>query len=302
MARADNSRKDTSQESLPCSRRHDYVLFTDGTDTDGVGCAVLAKLAFGDNVKIIYPKYPIRPGIKNFLANHKHERYPHTYFITDLWPGGDIASEKVKVFDHHGYTDSNPHDCATSLFCNYLVGENKLQPTKAIDNFVELTRLFDTFEWRNTKNDAPYYQHLLFKAWGRERYIEVFFEKLRNNLELFLPEDLAIVDAQQKIVVNTCKEIADATKIVTIDGCQVLLAECPLRYRNELRDYFFYGTPIADALIILITDKPLVLYRSLKNDCDISIISRRFGARPSRNGLRADGYTNTDVFTLFNKL
>jgi len=303
MTRADNSHKNTSQERLPCSRRHGYVLFTDGTDIDGIGCAILAKLAFGDDVNIIYPKYPIRPGIKKFLADHKHEWYPHTYFITDLWPGNDIASERVKIFDHHGHTGSDPHDCGTSSFYNYLVGDNKLQPTKIINSFVELTRLFDTFEWREHNHDAPYRLHLLFKAWGRERYIKVFLGKLLNNLELFLPEDLATADVQQKKITKICKEIADASKIVTIDGRQVMLTECPLMYRNELRDYLFYGTPSADALIILISDTSLVLYRSLKNDYDISIISQRFGGslHPSRDGLRADGYPNADIFTLFGK-
>jgi|GEM_PF-6739914 len=302
MARADNSIiKIRVKKTYRTTQRHDYILFTDGTDTDGVGCAILAKLAFGDDIKIIYPRYPIRPGIRNFLANHKHEWYPNTYFITDLWPGNDIASEKVKIFDHHGHTGSDPHDCATSLFYNYLVGDNKLQPTKAINNFVELTRLFDTFEWRNTNNDMPYRLHLLFKAWGRERYIKVFFKKLRDNLKLFLPEDLAMADVQQEIITNTCKEITDASKIVTIDGRKVVLAECPSIYKNELRDYLFYGTPSADALIILITDTPLVLYRSLKSDHDISTISQRFGGRPSQNRLRADGYPNADIFALFGK-
>lgn len=56
-------------------------------DLDGVGCGILAKLAFGENVKVRYNSISsLNREIEYFLENDE----PDTFlFVTDLTPNGD---------------------------------------------------------------------------------------------------------------------------------------------------------------------------------------------------------------------
>ena len=81
-------------------------LFTH-TDLDGVGCAVLAKLAFNDEVDIEYCNYDeINKKVEKYIDNN----FSGECHITDISINDTLASrinedrigyQKIQLLDHH---------------------------------------------------------------------------------------------------------------------------------------------------------------------------------------------------------
>ena len=77
-------------------------------DLDGVGCGILAKLAFGEDVKVRYNSVSsLNREIESFLENEGQETF---LFITDLSPNEQNEkrlqqfyeeSGNVQLIDHH---------------------------------------------------------------------------------------------------------------------------------------------------------------------------------------------------------
>ena len=166
-------------------------LFTH-TDLDGVGCAILAKLAFGDNVSITYCNSP--NALEDELLTNDLSSYDYV-FITDLsFPQpfmlhGNLLTPKFMLFDHHKtaewlneYDFANVHvehknklTCGTELFYNYLV-KHDLISTKPY--FVEQIRLYDTWDWYKSNNNTPKYLNDLLPNPTAENLCQYLFDKI----------------------------------------------------------------------------------------------------------------------------
>ena len=145
-------------------------LFTH-TDLDGVGCAILAKLAFGDNVSITYCNNS--NALEDELLTNDLSSYDYV-FITDLsftqqcMLYENLSLSKFMLIDHHKTAEwlndydfatvrvkyKNKLTCGTELFYNYLV-KHDLISTKPY--FVEQIRLYDTWDWTKSNNNTPKY-------------------------------------------------------------------------------------------------------------------------------------------------
>ena len=180
-------------------------LFTHGADLDGVGCAILAYLAFGrDNVGVEYCNYDDVDGkVREFYLCGKPEEYDAIY-ITDISVDEEVAAEidelveigqKWRLFDHHAtalwlnqYDWSHVrvdggfdgiHTSGTELFSNYLVCNgyfNKFDETQ--DNnlikFVQIVRDYDTWRWKELDEEGVVCKQVndLFYIYGCEKFIE----------------------------------------------------------------------------------------------------------------------------------
>lgn len=83
-------------------------LFTH-TDLDGIGCEILAKIAFGKDVDVTNSEVSdINKNIKEFLDNPKNNGIYDKIYITDISVNKENAErlsnrpEKVQLLDHHG--------------------------------------------------------------------------------------------------------------------------------------------------------------------------------------------------------
>lgn len=83
-------------------------LFTH-TDLDGIGCEILAKIAFGKDVDVTNSEVSdINKNIKGFLDNLKNNGIYDKIYITDISVNKENAErlsnrpEKVQLLDHHG--------------------------------------------------------------------------------------------------------------------------------------------------------------------------------------------------------
>jgi len=172
-------------------------------DLDGVGCGILAKLAFNDQVKIRYNSVTaLDREIEFFLENEQSKTF---LFITDLSPNerneksiDDYyqATGNVQLLDHHQTAlHLNQYDwgnvliedeqgfltSATSLFYQYLVTHGLLEKTDAITEFVELVRQYDTWEWEKNGNYQAQRLNALFFLVSIEEFEEKMLDRLKSQ-------------------------------------------------------------------------------------------------------------------------
>ena len=195
------------------SKQNKVIFFSHENDIDGLGCVVLGKLAFG-NIEYVLASnvYILEEKFREYLEKKLLYQYDRI-FVTDLAlrnPSLEIVSKnpelskKVLVFDHHissineglnKYsftrileTDKNgAKRCATDLLYTYLCSTGLLCRTKALDEFVELTRLEDTWEWKKTGDEGlkAHDMAILFNELGIDKYIKSMFLKLKRRSNSF---------------------------------------------------------------------------------------------------------------------
>lgn len=150
-------------------------LFTH-TDLDGVGCAVLAKLAFGEDVEIEYCGYEnINDRVGTFICEVRPNEVDDVY-ITDISVSDMLAQciedewgpdPKVRLFDHHKTAEQlNKYDwcfvteeiegvktCGTELFYKHLVEAGHLKDTERYRTFVWAVTMYDTWQWKGLEEE-----------------------------------------------------------------------------------------------------------------------------------------------------
>lgn len=147
------------------------------TDLDGIGCGILAKLAFGKDVDISYCDYDnIDSSVKEYLETEQDDTIP--IYITDIRVNEETAEllnkrGNVQLLDHHPTAlGLNKYDwcdvviedskgiktSGTMLFYHWL-GMNgclseELENNKALERFAELVRNYDTWRWSELGADG----------------------------------------------------------------------------------------------------------------------------------------------------
>lgn len=148
------------------------IIFSHESDIDGLGSIVLGKIAFKEIDFILSPNVNVlEERFREAIESGKLNEYERIY-ITDLAlykPAIDLVnsnpelSKKVLIFDHHASAikdglnnydfstimekdENGKKRCGTDLFYEYLVKKGFINKTEAINTFVELTRLEDTWE------------------------------------------------------------------------------------------------------------------------------------------------------------
>lgn len=142
-------------------------LFTD-IDLDGLGCGIVAKLAFGEDADISYCSYRnLNQRVEAFLENT--EKKNEEIYITDLAVNADVEKKlekryqelkNVRVIDHHVTAlhfnrypwglvkpdyPTGKKTCATSLFYDDLLANKKIKQRKSLEEFIDLVRQYDTW-------------------------------------------------------------------------------------------------------------------------------------------------------------
>lgn len=192
-------------------------LFTH-TDLDGIGCAVLAYLAFGkENVDVEYCNYDdVDDKVEEFMEDDSLYRSYDNIFITDISVSDSVANmidildrvdRRVQLFDHHGtalflnkydwcnVTDLSPlHDCKTSgteLFYvelmnhGYFSVNNDIKYRINVDKFVMNVRDYDTWRWKELGEFGIVCKQLndLFYIYGRDEFVEWTIKRINMFVE-----------------------------------------------------------------------------------------------------------------------
>lgn len=287
------------------------IIFSDGSDIDGMGCIILSKLAFKEieyvpipNVKNLEPKF------RDYLNTKKLDNYDKIY-ITDMAlydPSLTIVAEsslkdKVLVFDHHKTAiedkmnrypftkiieeDAKGKRCATELYYEYLIQNNLIEQTEAIKEFVELTRLEDTWEWKKADELGKKAHNLaiLFNCIGYEEYISKMTSKLLNSKEKFLlnNEELRIIQNKKDEYAKILQNIMESAEYFLDENNNKFgIVFADYEYRNELAEFIRENKNpnLIKYLIVVAINKGEFgqkSYRSIEEGFDVNKVAKKHG-------------------------
>ena len=212
-------------------------LFTH-TDLDGIGCAILAYLAFGrESVDVEYCDYSnVNDKVGDFFVNGSPGEY-NAVFITDISINNELAMTIDKyavedlwhLFDHHATAlGLNKYDwcevsvmndtldiktSGTELFYTYLRRHEQFDHLSVnvignIDEFVDIVRDYDTWRWKELgkegivckqMNDLFYiYGREIFIDWALDQILTLKFYRGISVFPIYSEKDMALLDQKQK--------------------------------------------------------------------------------------------------------
>lgn len=296
-----------------------YQLFSHN-DLDGVGCGIVAKLAFGNKINVKYlPVGALDYQVASYLEKEAAASSKETIlFITDLSVNEENEKKidefvrqggRVTLIDHHktashlnqydwGHVtvqyDNGRLTCATSLLYDFLIGEKQLERSDALDEFVELVRQYDTWEWDvNNNMKAKQLNDLFFMT-----TIDEFEERMINRLEThshfqfseFEEKLLAIEeDKIERYIRRKNREIVQVFMKPYFAG--IVHAES---YHSELGNALGKEHEHLDYIVILNLGSRKISFRTVHDHVDVSTIASKLGggghAKASGSRLTEQGF------------
>lgn len=281
------------------------LLFTHKNDIDGMGNAILAKLAFNSVDYVLCETFDLKKKVEEYFKNKKIYEYDKI-FITDLCLGEENLKQidedeklkgKFQIIDHHKtYEDekytrfsfvqvelNNNHGlcCATSLFYEYLLSNNYLVRNDAIDEFVELTRQHDTWEWKNIYNNEKSRElAILFDAIRINGYIKFIYEKLLKEQTFEYSEiERMLIDNKKIEISEAVEEYLDKIYYKNILDLKAGIIFINYEYRNEIAEYLRENKYDIDFVMMISLDRGVVSYRSTKDGVSVRKVAEYFGGK-----------------------
>lgn len=293
-----------------------YKLFTH-TDMDGAGCAILANIAFKNNVDIEYIHNPKELTDSLIKMGNEYKEYEVVY-ITDCSFDIEQVNEQnpkilnhIKLFDHHKTAVepfkeckwakvepmlNNRLTCGTELFYQYLLNKGLITNR---DFFVEQVRLYDTWDYNKYPSQIPkYLSSMVFKL-GLQYTVNTFSQRLAkkdlNELTLFNEYERTILAYENE---RETKDIDNFMKLAYIGKVESEGREYSfcLVYNNGLYTSVM-GNKICvdynvDIAFLINLNKDIVGVRSTRTDIDLGAIMKQFyngGGHPQASGGSIEG-------------
>ena len=281
-------------------------LFTH-TDLDGLGCAIVAKLAFSD-IDIEYCDYDnVNEKIAGYISSLEYDKY-ELAFITDISVNEDVAKmidcvysnrNEFVLLDHHKtalwlnnhrwacvseYLDEENntlHSGTALLYFNildYCIPERHTKHVLLLNayDFVETVRRYDTWEWKTKYDDVlPKQVNDLMSILGRDSFINNVTTQLIMLREYRLTQqDLNLLKNNQAKIDKYIEKKNQTLIVKNVLGHQagVVFAK---QYHSELGNTLAELHPEVD-FIMIINPSQSVSYRTVK-DVDLSVIAKMYG-------------------------
>lgn len=281
------------------------LLFTHKNDIDGMGNAILSKLAFNNVNYILCETFDLNYKVNEFIITSKIYEYDKI-FITDLCLNEELLSlinkdenikNKIQIIDHHKTYDSEKYTrypfvkvkikndkglcCATSLFYEYLIENNFLIKNNIMNEFVELTRLHDTWEWKNIYNNEKARElSILFDSLGTEGYINFMYEKLNTEKEFNFNNVETILISNKKIVINDAIEgYLKNIYYREILGMKAGIIFINYEFRNEIAEYLKENKYDMDFVMMISLDRGVISYRSVKENVSVRKVAEFYNGK-----------------------
>lgn len=273
-------------------------LFTH-TDFDGIGCAIIGKIVFGENVDIEYCDYDdVNEKIKDFVEHQQYLNYDFIY-ITDISVNTEVSElieneelctfnlrDRFQLLDHHPTAlelnkyewckviveEDGEKTSGTKLFYNYLSLDIEVNFNEWINDnlfdFAEIVRKYDTYLWKTKYHDVhPKMWNDLLYIIGRDNFIEQIVYKIRKSTIEFSDIDLKLLLYKQleidKYIEEKSKTIIEKDILGYKAG--VVFAES---YHSELGNKLAENNPQLD-FIVLINPSTSISYRSVKDNINL---------------------------------
>lgn len=279
-----------------------YQLYTHN-DLDGVGCGIVAKIAFKDQVDIRYNSVMgLDHQIERFLDKKDDKRNKgKLVFITDLsineenTKGIDTFVKnggKVKLIDHHktalhfnDYSwgnvrveyDDGRLASATSLFYEYLIQHRLIEPSPALHEFVELVRQYDTWEWDQNNNIKAKQLNDLFFMGSIDEFEEKMVQRIMKSrhFEYDEFEKKLLEMEEEKIERYVRRKKRELVQLFIDEYCAgIVHAES---YHSELGNELGKENEHIDYIAILNLGGKKISFRTIHDHIDVSAIADEFG-------------------------
>ncbi len=282
------------------------LLFTHIVDIDGMGSAVLSNIVFKNPDIIFCDTFEINQKVLQKLEDKSIYLYDKI-FITDLCPNEDLIEKiendenlktKVQILDHHIsileslksshkiakiIIENSAGKCSgTSLFYDYLKENSLILPNKVADDFVELTRQYDTWEWKTKyNNESANNLNIMFSIFGRENYVEIFSKKLANNESLFSENDKILINKFKENMNKICDGYIQKIHIETVANyTAAVIDEMEDEYKNDVAEKLKSKKDLnIDFVAMLITKRNTISFRAIKPDVNVGKIAELFGGK-----------------------
>ena len=262
-------------------------LFTH-TDLDGVGCAVLAKFAFGNDVDIEYCNYD---EINEKVEEYFNSELKYDCHITDISINEELAckinndDKNFKLLDHHATAlglnkfdwctvkvenEDGIKTSGTELYYNYLINNGFLNEYDVLDRFSELVRNYDTWRWATLGDDGIICKQVndLLYLYGREKFINWCLGGLHfDTFPKLEYADKLVLEIEQNNIDSYVEKKNKQMLIIPLCGrtCGVVFAE---KYFSELGNRLCQMRPEID-FVAMIDMSGTVSYRTVKDDIDL---------------------------------
>ncbi|HSU80685.1 MAG TPA: oligoribonuclease [Candidatus Angelobacter sp.] len=288
-------------------------LITD-SDLDGVSCGILAKLAFEEEVEVVYSS-------PRWIDNRVNDALGHTarLIITDLSVSPEVARKMdeqaksgraVRLIDHHAtalflneysWADVKPEDpdgrktSAASLFYEDLIKNDKLKQTEALDKYIDWVRQYDTWEWDERGTYQAKQLNSLYGLIGRDVFEEEMITRLKDD-----PYDFQFTDTEQTLLRVEERKIERYISSkkrqvvqVEVDGLVmgVVYAE---NYQSELGNLLNEAFPYLDLITMVNPGTKGLSFRTIHDAIDVSKVAGKYngGGHPKASGaeLTVEGF------------
>lgn len=297
-------------------------LFTH-TDLDGIGCAILAKLAFGTEVvNIEYCNYD---DIDSKVEEYFNSGSEYECHITDISINKELANKisnsekKYQLLDHHptalglnefGWCnvkieneETNIKTSGTEMYYHWLADNGYLIKDCALDRFVELVRNYDTWRWSTLGDKGIICKQVndLLYLYGREKFIDwCIMEIYEDSFPYLYESDELVLEIEQNNIDNYIKKKNEQLLIMPLCGmtCGVVFAE---KYFSELGNKLCQMRPEID-FVAMIDMSGTVSYRTIKDNIDLGKdVAKLFGGggHPKAAG---STFANGVQFDVINKI
>lgn len=288
-------------------------------DLDGVSCGIIARIAFGENVN---NRYNSVQGLDLQVERYLEKAVENDHlFITDLSVNKENEERiesfikkggKVTLIDHHktalnlnDYTWGNvtvayPDGhlaCATSLLYDYLVEHYDLEKTNALNEFVDLVRQWDTWEWDLNKTMNAKRLNDLFYMLSIDEFEERMVKRLTSEDSFSFDEfEEKLLDMEEtKIERYIKRKRRELVQTFIGDYCVgIVHAES---YHSELGNVLGKDCPHLDYIAILNLGGKKMSFRTIHDEVDVSAVAAKFNGG---GHVKAAGATLTEeAYKLF---
>lgn len=255
-------------------------------DPDGVTPIILSKLVFEEFDYILSENKDVNDNVKNNL-----DKYDFIY-VVDLNISEELADfieanykEKIMILDHHlscnnmnkySFIEVNAEgkESGTSLYYKYLLNNynNNLLNRESTKMLVEHVRTMDIYDFSKTSKEEAEKLEMIFKIYGKDRFIDKFYNVIINDLELYSKEDLNLVELEKERIKRYIEEKEFIEISLDNKRVGVVFAE---RYISELGNYLINKYDYLDYIVLINMDKK-ISYRG-NGKVDLSVIAKKFG-------------------------
>ncbi|UPJ18282.1 oligoribonuclease [Bacillus cereus] len=277
-----------------------YRLYTHN-DLDGVGCGIVAKIAFGKDVEVRYNSVMGLDHQIERLFELEKKLKDDFLIITDLSVNEENlirldnlekSGGKVRLIDHHktalhfneyswGRVKVNYEDgrltAATSLLYEYLLEHELIKQSQALDEFVELVRQYDTWEWDQNENIKAKNLNDLFFMLSIDEFEEKMTEWILNS------EHFEFGDFEQKLLEMEEERIERYVRKKKREIVQTFIGNFCMgivhaeSYHSELGNELGKDNPHLDYIVILNLGGKKISFRTIHDHVDVSTIAGQFG-------------------------